>query len=95
MQILLLIFRKAFKKFTGKNIVKITDSGIFTKDGGLSKNYSELFEKYEEMGTDYGIILDVLKNKKKTIQSAKKCNQRIQKEKKVIQINWGCSRKNC
>jgi len=58
-------FRKEFKKFSGKNIVKIADSGVFTKDGGMSKNYSELFEKYKEMGTNYGIILDVLKNKKK------------------------------
>ena len=79
-------FRKEFKKFTGKNIVKITDSGVFTKDGGLSSNYSELFTKYEEMGTDYGIILDVLKNKNKTIKSAKNALKEYKKKKRSFRL---------
>ncbi|EPA06516.1 DUF6884 domain-containing protein [Candidatus Nitrosarchaeum limnium] len=79
-------FRKEFKKFSGKNIVKIADSGIFTKDGGMSKSYSELFEKYEEMGTNYGIILDVLKNKNKTIQSAKNAIKEYKKKKRSFKL---------
>lgn len=79
-------FRNEFKKFAGKNIVKIADSGIFTKDGGMSKSYSELFEKYEEMGTNYGIILDVLKNKNKTIQSAKNAIKEYKKKKRSFKL---------
>lgn len=79
-------FRKEFKKFSGKNIIKIVDSGVFTKDGGISKNYSELFEKYKEMGTNYGIILDVLKNKKKTIHSAKNAIKEYRKKKRSFKL---------
>ena len=79
-------FREAFRKFRGKNIIKITDSGIFTKDGGLSKNYNELFDKYEKMETDYGIILDVIKNKRKTIASAKNAIKEYRKKKRSFKL---------
>jgi hypothetical protein len=74
-------FHKAFARFKGKNVVKIVDSGIFTKEGGLSKDYEELFEKYETMETNYGIIMDVIKNKKETLRSAKDAMIQYRKKK--------------
>lgn len=57
------------KKFLNQ-IVKISDSGVFTKDGCLFPSYSDLFNEYEKMGIDYGIMIDYLKDKEKTIASA-------------------------
>lgn len=49
----------------------IADSGVFTKNGS-SINYFELFNRYEMMKVERGIILDVLRDLNCTIQSAKK-----------------------
>ncbi|HDH45453.1 MAG TPA: hypothetical protein ENG66_08775, partial [Thermococcus sp.] len=65
-------FQEMFRKFSGKNIIKMADSGVFTKDGNLTNDYEQLFEIYENMGVEYGIMIDVIKDRKKTIQSAKK-----------------------
>jgi len=87
-------FHKEFRNFRGKNVIKIVDSGIFTKEGELTKNYDELFEKYERMGADYGIILDVLKNKDKTIKSAKNVIKEYKKKKTFFQTCWSRARKD-
>jgi len=79
-------FHEEFQKFPGKNIIKMADSGIFTKQGGLTTDYGELFEKYEKMGTDYGIILDVIKNKKKTLESAKKAMKEYVKKRHSFRL---------
>lgn len=50
-------------------LTTIADSGVFTK-GGSSLTYPELFQRYEEMQIERGIILDVLGDKSKTIESA-------------------------
>ena len=87
-------FHKKFAEFKGKNIIKIADSGIFTKDGGLTKDYAELFEKYEEMKTNYGIILDVIKNRNKTLRSAKDAIDQYGKKKysfKLVGVAQGKS----
>jgi len=52
-----------------KHFTTIADSGVFTKDGS-SLNYPSLFQRYQEMQVKRGIILDVLGNKKRTIESA-------------------------
>jgi len=58
--------------FNIKNeVVKICDSGIFQKKG-CNMTYYELFETYDLMKTDYGIIIDEVRNKKNTLQSAEK-----------------------
>jgi len=64
-------FQNLFKKFKCDNIIKAADSGVFTKDG-CKLNYEKLFSIYERMGTEYGIMIDFLKNKEKTVESAKK-----------------------
>ncbi len=79
-------FHKEFRKFPGKNVVKMADSGIFTKDGGMTTDYDKLFEKYERMGTHYGIILDVIKNKKATIVSARKAIHEYAKKKRSFKL---------
>ena len=64
-------FRKQFKHFKGNNIIKMADSGVFSKDGSVF-DYEDLFEIYEKMGVEYGVMIDVLKNKNKTLKSARK-----------------------
>jgi hypothetical protein len=59
------------KKIKAKTI-KICDSGIFTKSGCIIDNYEKLFEIYEYMDSDYGVMIDVFKNKGETIKSAKR-----------------------
>ncbi len=52
-----------------KRTVRACDSGVFTKNG-CNRKYEDLFEIYQRMNTDYGIIIDYLKDKEKTIRSA-------------------------
>ena len=54
-----------------KNLIKMSDSGIFNKNG-CNLTYEELFKRYEAIGVEYGIIIDVLKDSEKTIKSALK-----------------------
>lgn len=61
-------FQKQFNLFPNHNIIKMVDSGVFTKEG-CSLEYSDLFSTYERMGTNYGIMIDFLKNDKKTLES--------------------------
>lgn len=63
-------FQKLFREFEGDNIIKAADSGVFTKDG-CKLHYKELFSTYERMGVEYGIMIDFLKDKGKTLKSAK------------------------
>jgi len=87
-------FQKLFKDFNGKNIVKMADSGVFTKDGCMSTSYEELFSKYEKMGVDYGIMIDVFKNKEKTLSSAKiaiKIHEKIKPSFKLVGVAQGKS----
>jgi len=65
-------FQKMFREFKGDNVIKMVDSSVFTKNGCSVRRYEDLFEIYEEMGAEYGIIIDVLKDKSKTLRSAKK-----------------------
>jgi len=53
-----------------KHVTTIADSGVFTKNGS-SIDYVELFNRYKQMGIERGIILDVLRDSKSTIISAK------------------------
>ena len=51
-------------------LIKIVDSGIFAK--GVQPPYPELFEIYDHMGADYGVMKDVFGDARKTIESAKR-----------------------
>lgn len=59
--------------------VRACDSGVFTKNG-CDRNYKDLFEIYQNMDADYGIIIDYLKDKKKTIRSASKALKEYKKK---------------
>jgi hypothetical protein len=63
-------FQDVFRNFPGDNIVKAADSGVFSKNG-CHLSYKELFDIYEYMDVSYGIMIDYLKDSKKTIESAK------------------------
>jgi len=62
-------FQELFESFPTDNIVKMADSGVFSKDG-CKLDYEHLFSIYEGMGAEYGIMIDFLKDKEKTIESA-------------------------
>jgi hypothetical protein len=47
----------------------MVDSGIFGKDG-CQMSYPELFDAYDAMGADYGIMIDVYRNPGATLSSA-------------------------
>ena len=51
------------------NTIKMCDCGMFTKDG-IQHKYPELFQVYDDMGADYGIMLDIFRDKDATIESA-------------------------
>jgi len=61
-----------------KYVTTIADSGVFTKNGS-NIDYYELFNRYKQMNVERGIILDVLKDYKKTINSAKKAMELFSK----------------
>ncbi|MHA1222316.1 MAG: hypothetical protein ACTSP3_03435 [Candidatus Heimdallarchaeaceae archaeon] len=58
--------------------IKMVDSGAFHKKGGF-ESYEKLFSTYEEMGTDFGVIYDYLRDEKKTVESARKAFNVYQK----------------
>ena len=62
-------FRRAFRAFPRKQTVKMCDSAIFHPNR-FKNGYDGLFERYQEMGADYGVMIDVLGNAKATIKSA-------------------------
>lgn len=52
-----------------KNIIRFVDSGIFQAKRCIS--YEDLFKTYEYLKADYGAIIDFLKDREKTLKSAK------------------------
>ncbi|NJE42791.1 hypothetical protein [Thermococcus sp. GR6] len=60
---------RRFNRLLKKNIIKISDSGVFQKNGS-NHTYEELFEKYIQLKVDYGIIKDVLHDMDGTLKSA-------------------------
>ncbi len=62
-------FQELFKNFCSDNIVKMADSGVFSKNG-CRLDYENLFSIYKRMSAEYGIMIDFLKDKERTIESA-------------------------
>ena len=69
-----------------ENLVKMTDSGIFSKNGCII-DYKELYERYNYMGTHYGIMIDVLRDTKATLKSAEKALIIFERNKKKYKFN--------
>lgn len=53
------------------NLIKIADSGVFTRNG-CTIDYKELFARYNRLGVEFGVIIDILKDSNETVQSAMK-----------------------
>lgn len=53
-----------------RRFVKMGDSGAFTREGCQFSDYESLFQKYNDLGVSYGVIIDYLKDPKRTIESA-------------------------
>lgn len=54
------------KNLSGR-VIRFVDSGIFCR---TNISYTELFERYEKLNADYGVIIDYLNDKKATLKSA-------------------------
>lgn len=54
--------------------VKMCDSGIFTREGA-TLTYNQLFEAYDRMGVEYGVMIDVFRDPHATLESAKRALQ--------------------
>lgn len=54
-----------------RNLIKMADSGIFSKNG-CTIDYKELFKRYNRLGVDFGVIIDVFKDPRETVKSARK-----------------------
>jgi hypothetical protein len=52
------------------HFVKMGDSGVFTRDGCQTSDYTELYRKYRRLGVEFGIIIDHLKDADRTVESA-------------------------
>lgn len=63
----------------------ISDSGVFTKEGGIM-DYHDLFERYDEMNVERGIMLDVLGEKDETIESAKRAMEIYQSKERKFKL---------
>ncbi len=59
------------RRYILKHTVKMCDSGIFTREGA-TLTYRELFDAYVRMGVEYGIMIDVFRDKDATLDSAAK-----------------------
>lgn len=67
----------SLNKKIANSIIKFVDSGIFQAKRNIT--YEELFEVYEYLNADYGIIIDFLKDRKKTVESAKEAKKVYEK----------------
>jgi len=63
------------------SLIKMCDSGIFSKNG-CRIDYEELFDRYNQMGTDFGVMIDVLRDAKETIKSAEKALKTYERNRK-------------
>jgi len=64
-----------------ESLIKMCDSGIFSKNG-CRIDYEELFDRYNQMGTDFGVMIDVLRDAKETIKSAEKALRTYERNRK-------------
>lgn len=67
-----------------ESVVRAVDCGIYA-DGRLPA-YPKLFELYEEMGADYGIMKDVIGDARKTLESAKRAVDIYRRQKRGFQL---------
>jgi hypothetical protein len=58
------------RRYLLKHTIKMCDSGIFTKEGA-TLTYEEMFKAYQRMGVKFGVMIDVFRDSKATIEKAK------------------------
>lgn len=66
------------------NVQKIVDCGIFSAD--RQPPYAELFDIYEAMGADYGVMKDVLGDARRTVESAKRAVDIYSRRKRTFRL---------
>ena len=74
-----------------EHLIKMCDSGVFSKNGCYI-DYEELFNIYEKMSVDYGIMIDALKDSRATIESAERALRAYNKRKyrfKLVAVAQG------
>jgi len=65
--------------------VKMCDSGVFTKQGA-SLTYPELFAAYQRAGVEYGIMIDFLRDRKRTVAGAREAMAEYKKQKRTFKL---------
>lgn len=76
-------FKRQFAEFD-LAAFKIGDSGIYQKKKDVT--YPEIFQSYENMKVDYGIIMDHYRDRKSTYESAKKAIKVYKRSKYSFQL---------
>lgn len=74
-----------------EHLIKMCDSGVFSKNGCYI-DYEELFNIYEKMSVDYGIMIDALRDSRATIESAERALRAYNKRKyrfKLVAVAQG------
>ena len=71
-------FRNAFRDYSHQRVVKMCDSAIFDERRDKT-SYADLYARYEEMGADYGVMIDVLRDSDATLKSASKAFRGVQR----------------
>ncbi len=67
-----------------QNVVRMVDCGIFHEE--KRPNYETLFDLYEEMNADYGIMMDFFGDPKRTIASARRAAKIYRKRKRTFKL---------
>jgi hypothetical protein len=63
------IYHCPVRQYIMNHTVKMCDSGIFTREGA-TLTYDQLFEAYDRMGVEYGVMIDVFRDPQATLKSA-------------------------
>ncbi len=61
-----------------RKIFTICDSAVFTKEGYSNLDYTYLFQEYEKLKIDFGVIIDIIKDRTQTLISATKAIEEYQ-----------------
>jgi hypothetical protein len=81
------------RQYILNHTVKMCDSGIFTREGA-TLTYDQLFEAYDRMRVEYGIMIDVFRDPHATLESAEAALQAYEPFKgsfKLVSVAQGIS----
>src|SRR2546426_12778562 len=69
-----------------RRFVKMGDSGVFSKEGCKHSDYGSLFRKYRDLGVRYGVMIDYLKDRERTLESAEQALECFRRGKQPFKL---------